>query len=955
MTGPGETMKFGWKRRSTPSDASRPFRIGIWCDYGFTLTRLGGIGVFVYNLALGLFDLDEAIEVVMLVRQGDQNVTDCLQKSARGRLKVIPDPPSRLVPLAAWMDQIALQGIWLQDRFTLAREALRNGFKDFVLSLVKRAMRGNILLALLLLVGLPVAIAFVWTTYAIFQLAASAGLILRLPLKVFCDEIRKLSKKDESPYRTSADIAKAAGCDVWLIPSIMGYPLPRPSVLLIHDLVTYHHPEGFNLVRKVARLVPARAAEAVLCGCMSSFIRDTDLLGVLALAPSKVRMVPFAAPRDFPQVDMSRALALKPPSLIRPYIFYPSGIRGYKNHRILIEALRMLRDRHQENGFDLVLTGEIQNKLPSNLQNLVDSNDLGDRVHVLGPVDRDTLGALYHCAFAVIVPSLYEQGSFPIYEGLRFGCPVACSDIRPLRQQCAPMGDAMVYFDPQDPEAVARTIITIRDHRTEIRTRQHEASRLMWQRTWKDVAREWLMVLQEAADLHRRTSPVEPPALAPWPHQELLPNGVGPHLEVLLFLQTAYFGGVWEATRPLVQELVKVNKERRRLTLTLAVHADQTGLGKLDVSREDLRIEEIRMDSITRLEMRDQLGLLAGWPFESGYRFSYLRGAMPAALRADAWFGLGDQFPAPLLPVRPYGLIIFDILPARFPERFSPEFRRMVIEGMKPTAQAAQLILVTTTQARDDVQTAYGIESSRIRLIPRAGEPHRRFQNHRAETIDLPPNPLILNVANASALKGGDTILRAVAHLKKKNESSSPSLVICGYETEKFSADFQSPVDHPNVPVIRKLVAELGLVEGRDVVFLGYVSDEQLLFLYEQCSVLVNASNYDGGSFSMIEGAYFGQQVISSRYPAAEYLCDRFSVPAKYFSIGDEIALAKHVEEAITERRRAGAELDQTRAGLANPELGYRRYAERVYDCLIELAEQGRKERTASSSIRPAA
>src|SRR5260370_29522202 len=162
---------------------SRPLRIGIWCDYGFTLTRLGGIGVFVYNLVEGLFALEEPIEVVMLVRQGDQHVTDCLQKSARGRLQVIPEPPSRLVPLAAWMDQIALRGIRFQDGLTLAREALRNWFKDFVLSLVKRATgprsqtgvwrRAGV--AALMLVGLPVAFAFVWTTYAIFQFAASAG------------------------------------------------------------------------------------------------------------------------------------------------------------------------------------------------------------------------------------------------------------------------------------------------------------------------------------------------------------------------------------------------------------------------------------------------------------------------------------------------------------------------------------------------------------------------------------------------------------------------------------------------------------------------------------------------------------------------------------------------------------------------------------------------------------
>src|SRR5207247_3536577 len=143
---------------------------------------------------------------------------------------------------------------------------------------------------------------------------------------------------------------------------------------------------------------PARAAEAAICACMSSFIRDNDLLGTLGLARSRVRMVPFAAPRDFPQVSDDRAAALKPPFLVRPYLFYPSGIRGYKNQRILIEALRVLRDRHNENGFDVVLTGETRDRLPPYLRELVERYDLQEHVHVLGPVDRETLAPLYKFA-----------------------------------------------------------------------------------------------------------------------------------------------------------------------------------------------------------------------------------------------------------------------------------------------------------------------------------------------------------------------------------------------------------------------------------------------------------------------------------------------------------------------------------------------------------------------------
>jgi glycosyltransferase involved in cell wall biosynthesis len=104
------------------------------------------------------------------------------------------------------------------------------------------------------------------------------------------------------------------------------------------------------------------------------------------------------------------------------------------------------------------------------------------------------------------MPSLFEQGSFPVYEALHWECPVACSDIPSLREQCAAMGEAMLYFDPRNPDELARIILKIRDHRENIRVQQHVASRVLWQRTWKDVAREWLAVFKEAAEIGRAST-----------------------------------------------------------------------------------------------------------------------------------------------------------------------------------------------------------------------------------------------------------------------------------------------------------------------------------------------------------------------------------------------------------------------------------------------------------------
>jgi len=99
----------------------------------------------------------------------------------------------------------------------------------------------------------------------------------------------------------------------------------------------------------------------------------------------------------------------------------------------------------------------------------------------------------------------------------------------------------------------------------------------------------------------------------------------------------------------------------------LAVNADQTGLGKLDVPEKICGSRRFASFS-HRLEMK------ASWAFfrlaiRVGYRFSF-SGAMPplcAPTRGLLW---GTGFRCRSFPFALW-LIIYDILPARFPEVFA--------------------------------------------------------------------------------------------------------------------------------------------------------------------------------------------------------------------------------------------------------------------------------------------
>jgi glycosyltransferase involved in cell wall biosynthesis len=75
-------------------------------------------------------------------------------------------------------------------------------------------------------------------------------------------------------------------------------------------------------------------------------------------------------------------------------------------------------------------------------------------------VSLDRLVELYRGAAALVYPSLYEGFGIPCLEAMACGCPVAASNVASIPEVC---GDAAVYFDPLDPEAIADGIRRVLD------------------------------------------------------------------------------------------------------------------------------------------------------------------------------------------------------------------------------------------------------------------------------------------------------------------------------------------------------------------------------------------------------------------------------------------------------------------------------------------------------------
>jgi glycosyltransferase involved in cell wall biosynthesis len=79
----------------------------------------------------------------------------------------------------------------------------------------------------------------------------------------------------------------------------------------------------------------------------------------------------------------------------------------------------------------------------------------GADVRFAGWLDGATLDALYRAADVFVLPSLAEGFGLPVLEAMLRGTPVACSSTTSLPEVG---GDAALYFDPTDVDAIAAAV-----------------------------------------------------------------------------------------------------------------------------------------------------------------------------------------------------------------------------------------------------------------------------------------------------------------------------------------------------------------------------------------------------------------------------------------------------------------------------------------------------------------
>jgi glycosyltransferase involved in cell wall biosynthesis len=231
-----------------------------------------------------------------------------------------------------------------------------------------------------------------------------------------------------------------------------------PAIGWIPDFQFLRLPEFFQPEDRERRIARSRDyCSSCACILLSSHQAQQDLRQFFPAGADRSRVLQFVADVRFDERQPGAGELQRRYGFTGEYLLVTNQFWAHKNHAVIVEALRVLRERGRR---ALVLATGLthDHRQPGYFESLVEQArrcGVEDRLRILGVVPRQDLLGLMRDAAALINPSLFEGWSTVAEEARSLGKRIILSDIPVHREQDPP---GAMYFPPQDPQALAAAI-----------------------------------------------------------------------------------------------------------------------------------------------------------------------------------------------------------------------------------------------------------------------------------------------------------------------------------------------------------------------------------------------------------------------------------------------------------------------------------------------------------------
>jgi glycosyltransferase involved in cell wall biosynthesis len=233
------------------------------------------------------------------------------------------------------------------------------------------------------------------------------------------------------------------------------YGASVPIITTMHDLQEFHFPENFSSVERIHRSINNHKSIYDSNKIIVSFDHiKKDILKYYKVSEEKISVCPppFAEDWFTSKKETDWNILKTKYEISKKFLLYPAATWPHKNHLLLLNAYKDILGKIED--LTLICTG-YQTEYFNIIQQKISELKIQNNVKFLGIVPEENLIGLYKNCELVVIPTLYEAGSGPLYEAMRYKAPVICANTTSLPET---IGDKNFIFDPYDEKYLSELI-----------------------------------------------------------------------------------------------------------------------------------------------------------------------------------------------------------------------------------------------------------------------------------------------------------------------------------------------------------------------------------------------------------------------------------------------------------------------------------------------------------------
>src|SRR6266550_1020818 len=240
------------------------------------------------------------------------------------------------------------------------------------------------------------------------------------------------------------------------------------------------------------------------------------------------------------------------------------------------------------------------------------------------------------------------------------------------------------------------------------------------------------------------------------------------------------------------------------------------------------------------------------------------------------------QYTAPLACPVPVVVSVHDVSFLEHPEYFTRDRAIQLQFTVRRTVYHAARILTGSEFPKSSILKVYGdLDEDKVVVVPNAAADEFRPISREAATVAVRERfdigaPFVLSVGDIQPRKNQIGLIRAFARMVRAYPQLKQNLVLAGKET--WFAD-----------QVHKAARDSGVADR--IQFFGFVSDADLLQLYNACDLFVFPSFYEGFGLPALEAMACGRAVACSHTSALPEVVDGAAILFDPYAI-DEIVRA---------------------------------------------------------------